>query len=138
MTPEERTTAVTKAAERIVKNLETMKSDEKQAYVEKLVNLLSDQHLFFLDFSIEMTPNAPVMSEAEVNETIQSLLKQLPAGYPPAQFSKTATGYRLQIEHTTIFRDASGLDAIKHTKNYVEARDGHPDLPVGVIYGIYD
>ena len=78
------------------------------------------------------------MNEAEVNATIEDLLKKLPAGYPPAQFSKQATGYRLMIEHTMIFQGASGEDAIKHTKNYVEARDGHPNLPVGVIYGIYD
>jgi hypothetical protein len=78
------------------------------------------------------------MNEAEVNATIQDLLKKLPAGYPPANFSKTEAGYMLKIEHTIIFRGVSSADAIKHTKNYVEARMEHPTLPIGVIYGIYD
>jgi hypothetical protein len=81
---------------------------------------------------------APTISETEVNAAIQVLLKQLPANYPPATFKSTTTGYWLEIDHTIIFRDASGEDAIKHTQNYVNAREGHPDLPIGVIYGIYD
>ena len=78
------------------------------------------------------------MLESEVTETIHTLLKNLPAGYPPAKFSKTATGYMLRIGSTMIYQGVSDEDAIKHTKNYVEAREGHPNLPIGVIYGIYD
>jgi hypothetical protein len=81
---------------------------------------------------------APTISDEEVNATIQALLKQLPAGYPPASFTKTAEGYMLQIDHTIIYREASGEEAIKHTTHYVEARKDSPTLPVGVIYGIYD
>jgi hypothetical protein len=81
---------------------------------------------------------APPMSEDEVNAAIHALLEQLPAGYPPATFQKTTTGYWLTIDRTIIFRDASGEDAIKHTTHYVEARKDSPTLPVGVIYGIYD
>ena len=139
MTPEERTSAVPKASQRIVKNLEAMNSDAKQAYIEKLVNMLDDQHLLFLDFAVEMTPDAvPDMSEDEVNKTVHALLEELPTSYPPAIFSRNANGYWLEIERTIIFRGTSGLDAIKHTKHYVEARKASPTLPIGVIYGIYD
>ncbi len=71
--------------------------------------------------------------------TIHTLLEKLPTGYPTANFDgDDVNGYTLEIGSTIIFRGASSEDAIKHTKNYVEARDGHPGLPVGVIYGIYD
>lgn len=76
--------------------------------------------------------------EAEVTATINTLLEKLPEGYPPAQFSKGTTGYMLMIEHTIIFQGATAEEAIRHTTNYIEAREGHPNLPVGVIYGIYD
>lgn len=77
-------------------------------------------------------------SEEEVNKTIKALLEQLPASYPPYIFSKSDRGYWLEIERTIIFRRASAEEAIKHTKNYVEARKASPNLPIGVIYGIYD
>jgi hypothetical protein len=88
----------------------------------------------------EALTDAMLKSESEVESigTIQALLKQLPTSYPPTKFEETPTGYALSIDHTVIFRDASAEDALKHTRNYVEAREGHPDLPVGVIYGIYD
>jgi hypothetical protein len=77
-------------------------------------------------------------AEREAVKTVHGLLKKLPANYPPAQFEKTAYGYMLQIDRTIIFQKASAEDAVKHTTNYVEAREGHPDLPIGVIYGLYD
>lgn len=76
--------------------------------------------------------------EAEVNKTILALLRKLPAGYPEAMFRKGTMGYHLEIGRTIVFQGASPEDAIKHTTNYVEAREQHPDLPVGVIHGIYD
>jgi hypothetical protein len=78
------------------------------------------------------------VAEREAVKTVHDLLKKLPAKYPPAQFEKTVSGYMLQIDRTIIFQKASAEDAIKHTTNYVEAREGHPDLPIGVIYGLYD
>jgi hypothetical protein len=82
----------------------------------------------------EYLPSDPKL----VEETVRNLLTQLPKSYPPYIFSRNERGYWLEIERTIIFRGASSADAIKHTKNYVEAREGHPDLPIGVIYGIYD
>lgn len=73
-----------------------------------------------------------------VKQMISTLLERLPAEYPTANFSRENNGYRLMIDNTIIFQGASSEDAIKHTKNYVEARIEHPTLPVGVIYGIYD
>jgi hypothetical protein len=73
-----------------------------------------------------------------IGEVVTTLLKDLPVGYPPTTFSKNADGYMLEIDHTIIFQAASAEDAIKHTTNYVEAREKNPDLPTGVIYGIYD
>ena len=78
------------------------------------------------------------MGETEVHEAIAALLKRLPAGYPEGTFTKGTKGYQLEIDNTIIFRDAIPEDAITHTKNYVEARERIPGLPVGVIYGIYD
>jgi hypothetical protein len=80
----------------------------------------------------------PPMSEAEVSAAVHALLDQLPAGYPPASFTVTPEGYQLVIDHTVVFREASDEDAIMGTKNYVEARKRNPDLPVGVVNGIYD
>lgn len=89
-------------------------------------------------FNTMLQEVAPPLSETEVTETVTVLLGDLPSHYPPATFTKTATGYWLDIDHTIIFRDASGEDAIKHTQNYVDARRDSPNLPIGVIYGIYD
>lgn len=77
-------------------------------------------------------------AQQQVDETLHTLLEQLPVEYPPATLSRDAKGYRLEIDRIIIFQGASGEDAIRHTKHYVEARAGHPDLPVGVIYGVYD
>lgn len=74
----------------------------------------------------------------EVENTIAALLKELPPNYPEAKFTKEPDGYQLMIGYTMIFRAASGSDAIKHLKNYVEVRKDSPTLPIGVIYGIYD
>jgi hypothetical protein len=79
-----------------------------------------------------------VDDQAETMATINTLLENLPIGYPPARVSKEPTGYKLRIDNTNIFHSASAADAIKHTKNYVEARKTNPDLPIGVIYGNYD
>lgn len=73
-----------------------------------------------------------------VEEAVRTLLEKLPKSYPPYIFSRNGKGYWLETERTIIFRGASSAEAIKHTKNYVEARKSHPNLPVGVIYGIYD
>jgi hypothetical protein len=75
----------------------------------------------------------PAESETEIN----ALLEKLPANYPPARLTKAA-GYTLEIDHTIIFRDVTLEEAIKHTRNYVDARREHPNMPIGVIYGIYD
>lgn len=80
----------------------------------------------------------PPISEDEVHAAIHVLLEQLPAGYPPASFTKTAEGYMLHIDQTIIYRDATAEEAIKHTNQYVQARKNSPNLPVGVIYGLYD
>lgn len=82
----------------------------------------------------EYLPSDPKL----VGATIQDLLAKLPADYPQATFSYEPPSYKLMIGNTMIFQGASSSDAIKHTRNYVQEREGHPDLPVGVIYGIYD
>lgn len=74
----------------------------------------------------------------ETTKTLEALLQKLPANYPPAQLTYSIDGYMLMIDHTIIYQNASPEEAVKHTTNYVQAREGHPDLPVGVIYGIYD
>lgn len=56
MTPEERKEAVTKAAKRILKNLDAMDEEAKLAYVEKLVDQFDEMHLIAWNFAVEMTP----------------------------------------------------------------------------------
>jgi len=80
----------------------------------------------------------PVMDEQEVIETVQALLGQLPAGYPEGKLSKHTHGWILQIGSTLIFNGVSNETAIKETRDYIEARKRHPDLPVGVVHGLYD
>jgi len=100
----------------------------------------------YIEWMIEIVPAKPVevvdaivdTKNEDITETIRILLEKLPEHYPRANFSRTTEGYQLGIASTIIFRAASASDAIKHTRNYVEARQKHPDLPVGVIYGIYD
>ena len=74
----------------------------------------------------------------EVKQAIQPLLQRLPKNYPAALIDRDVLGYSLKIGHTLIFKETTGRDAIKHTTNYVEAREKSPTLPIGVIYGIYD
>jgi hypothetical protein len=78
------------------------------------------------------------MDPVEVENKIAALLKELPAHYPEPKFTKEERGYVLEIDRTLIFNGVSAEDAIKHTRHYVEARKESSDLPIGVIYGIYD
>jgi hypothetical protein len=139
----------------ILKNQATwqgLSMDEMVAYyVARVATVMEEQHgnaLISDVFKDLQARNAPTTqkgspryiekAEREVVETINAILRRLPAGYPTGTLTKGPAGYQLTVDHTTIFRDASAEDAIKHTTNYIEAREKHPDLPVGVIYGLYD
>ena len=121
-------------------------------YVARCATVMEEQHGnalisdVFKDLQARNAPTTqkgspryvPKITDEKAVETIQALLKELPAHYPAANFTKETAGYQLMIGHTMIFKGASSEDAVKHTENYIEARRGYPDLPIGVIYGLYD
>jgi hypothetical protein len=80
------------------------------------------------------------MPSPDTEAAIQDLLAHLPEHYAPVRFEHVPQrGYLLQIDHTIIFQNASGIEALTRTRRYLAERERNGwDLPIGVIDGIYD
>jgi hypothetical protein len=110
-----------------------------ETHIDPLELLRLDESNFELALdALKMRRYGLRVTVVEATPQLQDLLKRLPANYPPAKLTEVDGKFTLTIDSTAIFRDASSEDAIKHTTNYVEAREQNPNLPVGVIYGRYD
>lgn len=87
------------------------------------------------------TPPKPERNP-EIETEINALLTRLPAWYPPrkVEFKPEGyhPGYHLIIDYTVVYHGKNAEEALERTKRYVAERDRNPNLPVGVIDGIYD
>jgi hypothetical protein len=80
--------------------------------------------------------NEPTLQKMEA--AIYDLLDQLPESYPHPDLTQDQRGYMLKIGHDIIYQAIDVREALERTRRYVKERDRFPDLPVGVIDGIYD
>ena len=73
-----------------------------------------------------------------VEPAIQALLSKLPEHYPQGSLTHDERGYMLKIGLDVIFHSKPASEALERTRRYVAERERQPNLPIGVIDGLYD
>lgn len=71
MNEAEREAMVSKAAERVLTNLDNMTGINRQGYMRQLVRMLDDTHLTALNFAVEMSP-----TEKERREYLEEVARR--------------------------------------------------------------